>query len=403
MGLNCVDMFVGKYDMDLRSKSSELISEAERQLYRLVKEAQKTEDKIHLKKREDKPYIGSALSHISIETSILQKFFSIPVSKNIPQLVRCHLNKKPNNLLDVVRFCGGIEKAIVRVKYVVDSAGSSIEGYEKDYLKDVLHVLNFSFDVCDVKRVGRLKNDIPFCCLCWREVSYSSGRYCSEHGANRSLIKRDMKRIKRAILELDPDLSVYMNKKKLSVNLMSLYSSRISTAPTKINSRVDFKYFKYSWPYNWRDLAKEILIFSSFEYKQAFFYLKDIDPINFSNWLDWLLEIRKKLDEENSYKDRFREWLKFNDEFEDCLVLLLVICRFDSYLVLNESNANKPGPKKGEVRRNESLRKRILDLFHYQQKNYGKVNRAQIAREVGVTRQRVSVIIQQEMLECQHS
>jgi hypothetical protein len=117
---------------------------------------------------------------------------------------------------------------------------------------------------------------------------------------------------------------------------------------------------------------------------------------NVTTWKEYFMLIIESLD--STAAGDTLTWLNAPNDFDGpgslqtgWMALITVIHRYEA--VQNVENSSRPrGPEKGQVY-NKNIREEIRDMLNSQKKLGGRVNYAEIARQLGVKRQYVSQLV----------
>ncbi|MBV1932027.1 MAG: hypothetical protein KUG71_09955 [Porticoccaceae bacterium] len=377
-------------ELILIMQSKELMSLGEREISLLAQQARNRNMKIYLRPRQGGIFVGLALQKIPIEQSIIEKMFHfLPAVKKYSGMV-------PKTLLDLVNFSGGVRKTIIGLNSAIRLRSTwSWGGDEADHLEVLIYVLNLCITACSLEDKKTENLEHPFCALCWRERSHASKKYCRHHATDRELRQRDKRKTEQILRRLDDNLIIGNGVGPR--NLISLYANKNLTNPVKFLTYATNQEINEMWLHDWRSLGLLILKFIQNCYPYAYKAIKNIKPTDSLDWISWLRKIRWFLDQDDADKNILGEWLEFHNSIDDRLILLTVIQRFEAYQIIHTTKCLKPGPEPGQVPKNEFVREKVFFLANKQQQESGKTNAAAIARDVGLSRQRVAKLLKEIM------
>ena len=165
----------------------------------------------------------------------------------------------------------------------------------------------------------------------------------------------------------------------------------------------------------WHNRAYLIKEMSRLHYPNAYHAIEKIVIENQVSWIGWFHSIIDSLDSHNSTllkKDLFN-WKSSGVDIKEMSnkdaiasdyigedVLISILHRFECVCKINEiyieNKTNRPrGPKKGSVKKNDMLRLKIINIVNKQLEESTHINGAQIARDLGISRERVSKLLKE--------
>lgn len=329
---------------------------------------------ISLKRRKDLFYAAEGVELLKINRKITEEIFKYGES------VKKHREKSPTTIGEFISKSGGIQKCLEKIKLTrIHAFGEQ----DNKYFQDYLYGLETIFLQIKSNRIAKNKttkqiSPIPFCILCWREKE--TDKYCATHSKNRNLKQVDLRKLTKKIYSNSD------NKKEF--DLMGKYSrerikDQIRLELQLINRDDDFKNY-------WKDVVEKMntIVAKEFPYAAGKFPFPSVS--SYDDWLKWAADCRQILDPFRHQSKKIGEWLKFKNNATDIELLLTVIRRLDCYLELKTKPKRTPGPKTGSVKKNIDLRRKIKQLIAKQISEEGRTNYTQIAKTLGISKQRVS-------------
>ncbi|MDU0353832.1 hypothetical protein RS130_07740 [Paraglaciecola aquimarina] len=321
----------------------------------------------------------------------------------------------PKNFKLLIETSGTIKKAIIRVEIVV----RELHDYEQKELADYIDGILLSLK--DIKtlfiKTKTKSPKLPICALCWREVDYQpfcktrqTEMLCKEHSTNKSLYHTDRKALKLYCVnnaDKIPDKDTGGLNNISSVKLFG-WIKRLGVQPSEFltfsndyhkkerSSLSDLRCpsikgllpFEQIFINDWSQFANLLIQFVKLKFPNGFKRIKFVNPQDSSNWFNFANKLRYAFDPKTS---AYSSWLNFENNAQDVFLILTVISRYETYC-----DYKKSSPK----RQNSSLRKQIKKLAVEQLNNGEKLNFSRIAKQIGVTRQRVSVLAKELGLKC---
>jgi hypothetical protein len=382
--------------LELEYASIELSSEIRKALTKLKVLAKESEKRISAKPKEGYLCVLTALEDIDLETQFIYSF------QKIFSPIQAHANTPINSVKQFIHSSGGLNYSIERLRdyltiAVVDGT-DSISIYANNFYGSLLDIKAST----SRRHLRQSSFQLPYCAFCWRRIEDSKG-YCQIHHPNQS--KRSFYKAKSALIAaLKYNNSKYLDeyrcleqkdirKPKLAKYAFK-WTASFASHPTLINSVLDSSEISDQ---NIQFLADKLLLFSKNEYPQTFKLLVEISFSNITSWQDFVLQIVKVLDPiESAYweaKDVI-DWMSPDGSTPHIFVILMILQRHEAYQYIN-SLSRPRGPAKGVVLPSQKieLRKKISDLVQSQKDKGQKLNRAEIARKLNLSRQRISVLM----------
>jgi hypothetical protein len=384
--------------LDLEYASIKLSSEIRKALSKLKVLAQESEKRISAKPKEGYLCVLSAIEDIDLETQFISSF------QKLFSPIKAYANTPINSVKQFIHANGGVNSSIEKLRdyltiTVVD---------ETDYIS--IYANSFYGSLLDIKastsrrHLKQLSFQLPYCAFCWRRVEDSNG-YCQVHHPNQS--KSSFYKAKSALIAaLKYNNSKYLEEyrwlEKKDIRKLSLakyafkWTASFASHPRLISRALVSSEISDQ---NIKVLAGKLLLFSKDEYPQTFKLLVKIYFPDITSWQDFVLKIVNVLDPiESVYweaKDVI-DWMSPDGSAPNIFVILMILQRHEAYQYIN-SLPRPRGPVKGVVLPSQKieLRKKISDLVQSQKDKGQKLNRAEIARKLNLSRQRVSVLIKE--------
>ena len=370
------------------------IIELKKRLEKFTEEAQKLNRCLVLRRRAGYIYVGEAIKDMAIEHDNIGAFLKyFPIHQK-------YADKKPITLLDLVNFLGGFNKAVLNMPAFMRTFSSTSTASELDYVESLYELIDLCWASAGRKsKPKKRRNSTLCCCLCWRATLKKSSMYCKLHHEDKMLRQHDERRLYSAVREMSKEksdeLEMVLHYKAAQSNMRfrKYFWSGMFVNSTSL-MEITGKYESSDFDDNWRNHAKLILKSLSAIYPAWCSYIKKICPDDSKTWKSWLNKIRTRLDPEYSADDSDPEWLNFEDNQHDWELLLTVVHRFESYHNLHNTS-RKRGPQPGSVKKNEALRTAINNIAQDQLKQLGKIRGVDIAQNLGISKQRVSVLLRE--------
>tara|TARA_R110001583_G_scaffold19264_1_gene75572 strand:- start:174 stop:1436 length:1263 start_codon:yes stop_codon:yes gene_type:complete len=340
---------------------------------------------------------GSLCIHTVLQELPLLYDAAQDIHNNIPN-IKSYPNLIANNLSELITYIGGLEKTIRKLRYFLRQRKSPDE--IDLYIDIARYCLILVSNTISKNYKKNKQNKLFFCSLCWRKP-ISSLSYCSFHDStyprNRSNYVRDRRLIIKEIKKnenFSSSLKLYETGAKLKHDLPEMIGGWFSNL---IEKPVEFNLDKNlinSLSGEWYLTYERILNLMEKGYPITYKQMHEIRPIDYSSLENWLKDVIKKLDP-HDYKYQLHDmmdWLNLTGDRNDWRIILNIFHRYETYQKLTTKKQPR-GPKRGEVNKDELLRKKIIKLAQKQLTTKGKINAAEIGRNINKSRQRVSVII----------
>ncbi|MGL5488576.1 MAG: hypothetical protein ACRDC6_20120 [Shewanella sp.] len=315
---------------------------------------------------------------------------------------------------------------------------------EKDYLEGFYILLgdikNFTKSSKKIKR--KTYDYTPdLCAFCWRLVNkvefigdskresesqkieegrvrghYYSKHYCFEHHPKRKNSKYHHAKysLLSAIKKLDYNFGNFLpvpgENNEITPDLFYSATARFVKKVHIINSKENEHEVS-----DWRERANLIKETANKYYHNAFLQIQNVNVNDFKSWKDWFYAVIQSLDspiksdyqkvsseekDASTWDSTFTEWEKKQNAdavASDSIgedVLLNILHRFECVSKIN-SVPQPRGPQKGTVKKNDVLRETLMQLANEKIENGMKINGSQIARDLGISRQRVSKLLKE--------
>lgn len=357
----------------------------------LMLQSQVENKKIYLQKKTGGLYFADFFECVDLEEEAIQHVVMfLPCCKKYEHEV-------PRNVKELIVFSGGLQKTERRLKSALRfiKAVGRVTDVVCSYLDRLLVELSQLRFISAKKYVS--KTIQTFCCLCHREVSSRSKSYCIFH-----TVKLNYQRDKLKLLSFIRNNSNEYSEEVKSRNQkgLGIYPARLSKYLDSVSVKPDPQVFDFSklqglWLVSWKEYAKALMGTIQLHYPLSYSLLKKIKIEDFDNWLSFANALRLRLDRDHFQHSTHKDWLKYENNADDARLLLAVVARFNSFLVLREYSAPR-GPKKGDVMGNMPLKAEILNMMNHQRTVKGNVNLSEIARAIGISRQRASYLVKND-------
>ncbi len=364
---------------------------------------------IYLIRNASNLYIGDALKHIHLDATVIEKVkFFYPVAKK-------HLSVCPDNLLLLCNLSGGLKQAVKKIHGAL-SVSPAIDDSEAHYLNQLVFVMEHCLSICTQSRImNKSKSFLQYCCLCWRPIHFRSKYFCSSHYheeeesgvkkvakgqiTNRQLRNSDEARLCRAIELRGDRSSEELLRFKQGILLkpdfyLTLYGW-LFLLTDRSEAGVDYFSHIENRDYatiSWKKHAKFIINTAKESFPHTYLKIKNVNLDLCNNWSSFVVEALNILDPIPVKKWNIKQESLYGGQW-----LLDLLRRHESYFRLQDIEL-KRGPQIGFGNKNPQLREEILSIASSQLKESGKVNAAQIARRVNLSRQRVSIILKELFL-----
>nr|WP_133146533.1 MarR family transcriptional regulator [Vibrio cyclitrophicus] len=322
---------------------------------------------------------------------------------------------KPQNIEELVRYCGGLKATVNNIQHAYvfelsvrfdDELEFLLYAIESALIK-AISVTNqtqkwLSYEVADEKGILGTYNaqyniHLPMCALCWKRTN-SFSFYCNEHNSIRN--KKSYNSAVRKVFSFttrhssNTGLTSFANgytkkngkQRRLATKLFGMVNDTVLPV---------FNVLSYLTETHWKSYAETIIIYTKNHYPTSFHRLdlaKDLRQFSaYDSLLDWGYMVIDCLDnsgnESSSWKSS-QELIHLNND-QLRLTLLHILARYEATQRIYQPL--KSGPMKGygvDIDKREIL----TELYNNQIRENGHVNLSQIAREMKLSRQRVSVL-----------
>lgn len=384
--------------LELEHAAYELTSNIRDALTELKLTAQDQDKRISAKPKKGYICVLTALEGVELETQFIfdiQKIFSP---------IKAHALVPVYSMAQFIRSNGGINYSVERLRdYLTITATDSTDPMS-------IYANSFYGSLLDIhastsrSHLRQSSSPLPYCAFCWRRVEDSAG-YCQIHHPNQS--KRSFYKTKSALISaLKHSNSKYLKEyDALAKNSIKKYGfSKYAfkwTASFASHPALIARYLNDTEvsDKNIEEVITQILRFTKDEYPESFQLLTLINFSDISHWQDFVLLIINALDPiESTFweAEGVEEWMSPNGSSPNIMVLLTLLQRHEALQYIG--NLPRPrGPTKGAIlpSRNEVLRQEIKDLIQLQVEQGQKKNMAEIARQLGLSRQRISYIMKE--------
>lgn len=245
-------------------------------------------------------------------------------------------------------------------------------------------------------KINQSRQLLPYCCFCWKRIE-NSQFYCEEHHPKTETneYNKANRRLAYALkTELPDEYKKYVIVSKAK-NSTASHKFKWTEMFASSTVRLDIELSK-----NKIFLSNLVDNFDTFHKICGEYYpissslLNTLKSVHFDTWQDVVVQIIKEFDStEGTYweVEDIETWVKPLKSYNRLTVLLYVIQRFEAYSYIKKIYSSKKSfqlAKKNHVLQNE-----IVSMAEEQSRTKGKVNRAEIARKLSVTRQHVSKIL----------
>ena len=326
-----------------------------------------------------------------------------------------HEGLKPQNIEELVRYCGGLKATVKNIQHAYEFELSVKFDDELEFLLYAIESVLLkaiaatnqtpkwlSYEVAEDRgKLGaynaQYRIHLPMCALCWKRTS-SFSFYCKEHHsihnkkAYNSAVRKVFSFTTRHSSNLD--LISFANgytkqsgkQRGLTTKLFGMVND---TVPPVMNI------LSFQTETHWESYADSIITYTHEHYPASFHRLKQVKNFMqyraYGSLLDWGYIVIDCLDssgnESSSWKGSQELTHLNNDQLR--FALLHILARYEATQRIYQPL--KSGPMKGfgaDVERRETL----SELYNKQLRENGRVNLSQIAREMKLSRQRVSVL-----------
>lgn len=310
---------------------------------------------------------------------------------------------------------GGLSRSLERTLHF-KRYQESIPVEEQDilFVQDLDVCLNIINSFIKQKHSERkTKTPLDFCVLCWRRVRHKQERvnsftkerrdsnfYCWVHHPNRE--RNFSKQTLDALIA-----AVKAEKHEYADELALFVAGEMSDSSRHNHLTKWLKSFSpksklltlHSIPKEkWLELSERIHAECADFYPAVYEKIKDIPPLNSSNFPEWFFKILDRLDESKFKKERIywqtygvREWTTFDGpSVEGWKVLLQIFRRYEAnHYIMNR--ARPRGPQKSGPRPT-TLKKQIENEIKLHQNKYGKVKTGLIVSKLETSRKSVAAV-----------
>ncbi|NOH31248.1 hypothetical protein [Vibrio mediterranei] len=339
--------------------------------------------------------------------------FDTPMDTRLAEYLsnRLRFKKKYNGLVprtarELIVYMGGIKSSIKVLQSYQKCASLSEPKSYVDAVDDLEYLLVLAKGKTAQHGLRNTPNPLPFCALCWRRID-GSLHYCRQHHPSRSsknhkLAKyKLMKAIERhsSVESIISQLKGYKEFKardRLLSKKLYTWTSSFSPNPNRLI-------------HIWKSIENSPLREQSEAIVEA---LKSIYPVATAKFRfpevgeeldelsDWVLKVLADFDESEAYcwltKDD-NVWLDNATDIEIMMTFANMVSRLEATLTIDALPVPKNGPDKG-YGANQDLRSKLEQLVAQQKSSGTKINQSAIARELGLSRQRVNVLIKETKL-----
>ncbi|MFV8448446.1 MarR family transcriptional regulator [Vibrio campbellii] len=383
--------------MDLDQKRNALRIQLETAINDLKKQAEYRGCKIAQRRRSGYLYAVDAARNIVLEpwfTKLLRQHGTI---------LKKYSSSNAIHLAEIIESYGGLNKTIKLIETVLALRGFGLHTQRRvNYADQVLLGLKDlrSLTPQHQEEEVRWNSVLPYCALCWRLRSRSH-YYCEKHHPIKStkIYKQQKYAVITALKHLPNQNNTAYEKylaqpnkqKKLGRQLYDLVSGY---AP---HPRVFLRHCKDSAKAgDWLSLSKNIVQTCKVNYPASYKKINQIKSDDFGQWSSWCIAIVRCLDpkEPNAWSDK--ECLTLFNELNTWTTLIGILHRFECVERIN-SIETKRGPDVG-YGANLEQHQLIKELLKQQLATNSKTNLSDIARTLGLSRQRVHQIIKKHQL-----
>lgn len=343
---------------------------------------------------------------------------SIPVDLSIGGLLKCVKN------LRKAKWCILIaERYLKNIPVNEQSFSIDVKNAKIDYLIDLYHCFESILVLVRKSKACQRETDgyfLEYCALCWRLVNkYKflnfadsdnySVYYCLEHHPtfNKQKHERAKSALAAAMRQSDHEMKeifIKPNKNNNSLKPLTLYRATATFAKKIVIATLETDTVVFSW----RERVGFIVELAKRDYPYAAKLITTISINELSSWQEWFYAVINALDasknDASSWNDSCVGWGKMSDDMASYSpevgadVLLNILRRYESVCNIN-TMARPRGPQKGAVKKNENLIGEIECLAKIQLMKNGKINGAQITRDIiegtgkNVSRQHIHKVI----------
>lgn len=385
-------------------------------LKKLIEESKRTNKNIYEVKRAGGLHIVDAC-HVEIDASI-----SKILRKNLT-FKKKYKTSEPRTVAELIQFCGKISSTIEQLQRYIqtslqfqsDEVISYIDTIEECLFRANSYVsksrsskkiaIDKSYPQNDESEVT-VQTSMPFCALCWRRP-FSSLSYCKLHHPSRNKFFH-----KQAVRKLTSMTSRYIHDEKVQDDVNTYKSgkyeggmispkwyywlSSFSLHPTScirsLNQLQELADLTDLKELPWQEYKNVIMLFCKNNYPYTFSKFKSISTAHYESYRDFTLSLINILSgesERNIWNMKDSEtWFEYVTNTQLSMTVLTMISRYEAHHAVF-SRPSEYGPQKGFGEK-EEMRRRIKELFESNMQNQGKPRIADIAKQVGLSRQRVN-------------
>jgi hypothetical protein len=322
---------------------------------------------------------------------------------------------KPQNVEELVRYCGGLKATVKNIKHAYEFELSVRFDDELEFLLDAIESVLLkaisatnhtpkwlSYEVAEER--GKLEAynaqysvHLPMCAVCWKRTS-SLSFYCKEHHSIRN--KKAYNFAVRKVFSFttrhssNSDLINFANgntkqigkQRRLATKLYGMVNDIVPPVVNVVNFQAET---------HWHSYAESIITYTQKHYPASFHRLqqsKDLMQYSaYDSLLDWGYMTIDCLDSSGSESSSWKgsqELIHLNNDHLR-FTLLHILARYEATQRIYQPS--KSGPMKG-FGTDAEQRETLSGLYNQQLRDIGRVNLSQIAREMKLSRQRVSVL-----------
>ncbi|HCE3704261.1 TPA: hypothetical protein NG682_002992 [Vibrio parahaemolyticus] len=400
--------------IDYRLEAKSLVSEVKSALELAIAEAKAQNLSITVRQRGSSILLWKVLKNVRIDDKVYEYIFSIPNRAKLKPT-----SPTVGNLLLAFTSLKQVKEHLA--KAASDIRSISLELEQVDYISELYHC----YSIADVylrasRRTKRSKDEHfqEYCSLCWRLVhKYKrlnfgdeeySNHYCKYHHPkkNDGIYHKDRRKVLSAIkkrnaaedfvkLEIIQDPST--SRSKSARILYSLTSTFVESYRKGLGElgQID--------GLNGTKDVNELMKIASLHYPTAYDQIKDINLNNEDDWGCFFKQVIGKLDPFGFDEESWADTEELSDSTfiridqipaTEWHMLLNILHRYQSFMNIQKIPQPR-GPKKGTVAKNEVLRNKISVLATRLHERGERINASSIAREVGVSPQRVNKIVKE--------
>lgn len=389
-------------ELDLEQASQELTSDIRDVLTELKLTTKVQGKRISAKPKKGYVCVLTVLEEIELETQFISSF------QKVFKPIKAHANTQFDSLSQFIRSNGGINYSVNRVRDYLKI--TTIDGTNPTsiYASSVYGSLLDVQASTSRRDLRQSSFTLPYCAFCWRRVEDSAG-YCQIHHPNQS--KRSFYKAKSALeFAVQHTQSKYQDEyhrlkaegfRKHGFSKYAFkWTASFARHPSLINRYLNNDEISDK---NIKDISGSVLKFTQNEYPKTFQLLTKVSSREFTSWQDFVLQVVKALDPiEAAFWEAqdLEKWMDPGRSHPNIFVLLMIMQRHEAYQYIN-SLSRPRGPTKGAAlpSKKMDLRRKIEVLVQSQKHNGQKTNRSEIARQLSLSRQRVSILMKELKIE----